>query len=306
MFSVFLLISLFIWFLNALSKSYTSVIEYPLTYTDFPEDRVFVGDLPEHLALRINAHGYAILRYKTFRKPVPISFKVSTFTLTRPGQDSSRAFILTRYIREQVSQQLPAEMQLLQIQPDTLHFHFARRVTRMVKILPDFTFNVENQFTLKDGIILNPDSVEVTGPDLILDTLRYVYTVKSDLGDLSKNFSDKVRLRRISDLEYSRLKINCSFELERFTEVQLTIPIEVLNQPDSIVLQTFPSRIKLTCNVGLSKYERVDGNLIKAVVDYTDITDATKVLDVDIQNIPVYLISSEYYPKTVEYLMSKR
>ncbi len=306
MFSVFLLISLFIWFLNALSKSYTSVIEYPLTYMDFPEDRVFVGELPEHLELRINAHGYAILRYKTFRKPVPISFKVSTFTLTRPGQDSSRAFILTRYLKEQVSQQLPPEMQLLEIKPDTLHFHFARKVTRMVKILPDFEFQMENQFTIRDGIILNPDSVEVTGPDLILDTLRYVYTVKSDLGDLSKNYSDKVKLKRISDLDYSRSKINCSFELERFTEVQLTIPIEVLNQPDSIVLQTFPSRIKLTCNVGLSKYDRVDGSLIKAVVDYTDINDATRVLDVDIQNIPVYLISSEYYPRTVEYLKSKR
>ena len=101
-------------------------------------------------------------------------------------------------------------------------------------------------------------------------------------------------------------RINCSFELERFTEVQFTIPIEVLNQPDSIALQTFPSRVKLTCNVGLSKYDRVDRSLIKAVVDYSDIQDGARLLDVAIQNIPVYLISSEYYPKTVEYLKSKR
>ncbi len=282
------------------------MIEYPLVYTDFPEDRVFVGDLPEHLDLRINANGYALLRYKTFRKPVPISFKVSAFTLNRPGQDSSRAYILTRYLKDQISRQLPAELQLLEVKPDTLQFQFAGRITRTIKIRPDFSFQVDQQFTVKDGIILEPDSVVVTGPDIILDTLSHVYTVKVDMGQLSRNFSDKVKLRKINDLDYSRSKVNCTIELERFTEVQLSVPIEVLNLPDTIALQTFPSRVKLTCKVGLSKYDRMDGNLFKAVVDYSDIDDKTKLLDVGMQNIPVYLLNYEFYPKTVEFLMSRR
>lgn len=306
MFSVFLLISVFIWFVNALGKNYTSEIEYPLVYTDFPEDKVFIGDMPEHLDLRVNTYGYALLRYKIFRKPVPISFKVSVFTLNRPGQDSSRAYILTRYLKDQISRQLPSELQLLEIKPDTLHFQFARKITRMVKIRPDFRFQVDKQFTIKNGIILEPDSVEVTGPDIILDTLSHVYTERSDMGNLSRNFSDKVKLRKIGDLDYGRSKVNCSIELERFTEIQLSIPIEVLNLPDSIALQTFPSRVKLTCNVGLSRYDRMDGTLFRAVVDYSNIDDRTNLLDVSIQNIPVYLLSYEYYPKTVEFLKSRR
>ena len=306
LFSVFLLISVFIWLLSALSKNYTSVLEYPLVYTDFPEERVFVGELPGHLDLRINAIGYALLRYKMFRKPVPISFKVSAFTLNRPGQDSSRAYILTRYLKDQVSRQLPSELQLLEIKPDTLHFQFARRVTRMLPVKPDFTFEVDKQFTVRDGIILEPDSVEVTGPDLILDTLKYATTVQSDLGLLSKNYSDKVKVRKLKDLEYNRSRVNCTIELEKYTEVQLSIPVEVMNLPDSLSLQTFPSRIKLTCNVGLSKYDRMDKNLFRAVVDYSAIDEKTRELDVTIQNIPVYLISHEYSPKSVEFLISRR
>jgi len=306
LFSVFLLISVFIWLLSALSKNYTSVIEYPLVYTDFPEERAFVGELPGHLDLRINAIGYALLRYKMFRKPVPISFKVSAFTLNRPGQDSSRAYILTRYLKDQVSRQLDPELQLLEIKPDTLHFQFARRVTRMLPVKPDFTFEVDKQFTVRDGIILEPDSVEVTGPDLILDTLKYATTVQSDLGLLSRNYSDKVKLRKLNDLEYNRSRVDCTIELEKYTEVQLSIPVEVLNLPDSLSLQTFPSRIKLTCNVGLSKYDRMDKNLFRAVVDYSAIGEKTRELDVTIQNIPVYLISYEYSPKSVEFLISRR
>ncbi len=306
LFSVFLLISVFIWLLNALSKSYTSEIEYPLVYSDFPEERVFVGDLPGHLDLQINAHGYALLRYKIFRKPVPISFKVSAFNLNRPGQDSTRAYILTRYLKDQVSRQLPSELQLLEIKPDTLFFQFARSVTRMLKIKPGLTFEMDRQFTTKEGIILEPDSVEVTGPDVVLDTLQYVSTVKSDLGLLTKDYSDKVKLMKLNGLEYSVSRVSCLIELEKYTEVQISIPVEVINLPDSLSLQTFPSRVKFTCNVGLSKYDRMDRNLFRAVVDYSSINEKTRELDVAIQNVPVYLLSYEYYPKSVEFLISRR
>ncbi|MFH0758794.1 MAG: YbbR-like domain-containing protein [Bacteroidota bacterium] len=306
LFSVFLLISVFIWLLNALSKNYTSVIEYPLVYTDFPEKRVLVGELPAHLDLSINADGYALLRYKTFRKPVPISFKVSAFTLNRPGQDSSRAYIQTRYLKDQVARQLPSELQLLEIKPDTLYFQFAKRVTRALPIKPEFVFEVDKQFTTIDGIRLEPDSVVVTGPDVIMDTLKYVSTVKTDLGLLTKNYSNKVKLDMPYDLEYGVSKVYCSIELERYTEVQLIVPIEVLNLPDSLSIQTFPDEIKLTCKVGLSKYDRMDKNLFRAVVDYSSVDDRTKELDVGLSNIPLYLLGFEYYPKSVEFLISRK
>lgn len=305
MFSVFLLISLSIWMLNALSKNYNSIIEFPLIYTDFPEDKVLVGEMPGHLDMQINAHGYALLRYKMFRKPVPISFKISAFNLNRRN-DSSSAYILTRYLKDQISTQLPAELQLLEIKPDTLHFKFTGKVTRRVKVRPDFAFSLDKQFTIRDEIVLMPDSVDVTGPDLILDTLGSVYTERVDLGLLTRNFVDKVKLEGIPELEYSHSKVNCSIELERFTEMQVPVPIEVLNLPDSILLQTFPSKVILTCRVGLSKYDRVDGHPFRAVVDYELIDERTKVLNVAIQNLPLYLLSYEYNPKSVEFLKSRK
>jgi hypothetical protein len=305
MFSVFLIISASIWMLNALSENYTSIIEYPLIYTDFPEDRVFVGEMPGHLDLQINAHGYALLRYKMFRKPVPISFKISAFNMNRRN-DSSSEYVLTRYLRDQISAQLPDELQLLEIQPDTLHFQFTNKVSKRVKIRPDLDFSVDNQFTIKDEIRLSPDSVDLSGPDLIIDTLDFVSTEKLDLGLLTRNFSDKVRLKQIPELLYSVSRVDCSIELERFTEMQVPVRIDVLNLPDSIVLQTFPSRVILTCRVGLSKYDRVEGHPFRAVVDYELIGERTKVLDVSVQNLPLYLLSYEFSPKSVEFLKSRK
>jgi hypothetical protein len=240
-----------------------------------------------------------------FKKPVPISFKISAFNMNRRS-DSSSAYILTRYLRDQISTQLPAELQLLEIKPDTLHFQFTERVTRRVKIWADLAFTVDNQFTIKNEIELLPDSVDLTGPDLILDTLSFVSTERLDLGLLTRNFSDKVRLKQIPELQYSLSRVECSIELERFTEMQVPVPIDVLNLPDSILLQTFPSRVMLTCKVGLSKYDRIEGYPFRAVVDYALIDERTKVLSVSIQNLPVYLLSYEYSPKSVEFLKSRK
>ena len=305
LFSVFLLISATIWFLNALSKNYTDVLEYPLVYADFPENKVSVGELPGHLDLEINAHGYALLRYKMFRKPVPISFDVSEYKLNT-RQNGSSTYILTRYLKDQIANQLPAELQLLQIKPDTLFFHFAEEVTRKVRIQPDFSFTIDKQFTIKDGIVLTPDSVEVTGPDLILDTLSSVRTEHLDLGELTRNYSDRVRLSQNHDLTYDVSRVNCTIDLERFTELQVRVPIEVLNLPDSIMLQTFPSVIKLNCKVGLSKYERIEEYPFRAVVDYNKIEEGGKVLNVNILNLPDFLLGYEYAPKSVEFLKSRK
>jgi hypothetical protein len=304
MFSVFLTISVLIWLINALSKNYTADLDYPLEYTDFPEDRIFVGEMPDELTLRINAVGFSLLKYKVFRKPVPVSFRVSAFTLNR--LDSSRAYILTRYLNDQVASQLPQELQLLAIEPDTLHFQWGRRVVKKVPVRPGFQVELDKQFTTVDGIRFQPDSVEVAGPDVILDTLRQVYTAHMDLGLLSRNYEGRLRLSRNPDLEYSTGKVDCFIELERFTEVSLQVPVEVENLPDSLVVQTFPPRVKLTCRVGLSKYDRVNNNQFRAVVNYQQASEEAKELDVEIQNLPAYLLGYEFSPRTVEFLTSRK
>lgn len=305
MFSVFLIISVVIWMLNALSKDYITTLEYPLVYTDFPKDRVFVGEMPGHLDLEINAHGYALLRYQVFKKPVPISFKISAFNMNQ-RTEGSRVYILTRNLRDQISAQLPSELRLLTIKPDTLHFSFTDRISRRVEVRPDIAFTIDNQFTVRDGIQLSPDSVEVTGPDLILDSLDFVSTEKLDLGLLTRDYTDKVRLEPIPELQYAVSRVDCSIELERFTEIQVPVPIRVLNLPDTISLQTFPSRVILTCRVGLSKYERIEGFPFRAEVDYALIDERTRVLNVTLSNLPDYLLSYEYSPKSVEFLKSRK
>lgn len=307
LFSVFLLISVFIWLLNALSKSYSSELEFPISYVEMPEDRIFAGDPPDHLDLKVNANGYSLFQYKVFRRPNPIEFRLASFTMNHQVSGGNRAYILTRYVRDQVSSQLPSKLQLLEIRPDTLFFQFARRTSRKLPLKPALSFEFDRQVTLMDGIALEPDSVMVSGPDVVVDTMSHVSTVKVDLGLLSRDFNQSVDLDMLGDLEYEIQAVECKIVLERITEVQLQVPVTVSSLPDSLEIQTFPSSVKLTCTVGLSKYELLENHPIEAVADFSmQSGNQENELRVEVQHLPAYLLSFDYYPKTIEFLTTRK
>lgn len=304
LFSFFLAVSVLIWTLNALSKNYTTEIKYPISYTNFPEDKVQINELPGNLDLKVNAHGYALLRYKLSNRPVPINFRVTSFTMNRFPGDSSKFFLQTRYAREQISRQLPGELELIDLSPDSLIFQFASEVEKLVPIKPDISYKVDKQFTLMNDVQLSPDSILVRGPDVYLDTLSFLITEKKDLGLLEKSFSEKLDLMKYPGFNYESDKVECTIDLEKLTELQLSVPIRIEGLPDSMRMQTFPPSVRVSGVVGLSNYERVSPESFWAEVKYTDVLENKKRIQVNLEQYPDFLMNIDFYPQTVEYLLS--
>jgi len=305
-FSFFLVLSVIIWFLNALSKNYNTEIKYPVSYSKFPQGKVLIDEPPDHLILRVNAHGYALMRYKLVNRPVPVNFKVSAFAMNNLEGDPTRFYILTRYAREQVSEQLPSEFELLDILPDSLIFHFARNVRMKLPVEPLIEYSMDKQFTTVNHTVLTPDSIWVTGPDVILDTMSSIRTQKINLGILSKSFEGKLLIESPKYINAERDNVNCLIELEKFTEAIVDVPLDILNLPDTMSIQTFPPRIRINATTGLSKYDRVVPAAFRAEVDYREVLEGKSRLTVKVSRVPDFLMSFDYSPKSVEYLISER
>ena len=303
-FSFFLAISVIIWLLNALSKNYTTEIKYPITYSRFPENKVLVSEVPDHLVLKVNAHGYAILSYKLTNRPIPINFPVSSFAMNRMSSDTSKSYLLTRYAREQVARQLPGELQLLEISPDSLIFKFATEISKKLPVEADISYEIERGFIIKNGIVLSPDSVLVSAPDIYLDTIQSIKTRKSSLGKLEKTYTGALKIK---DIEYFKIReeeVSCTIELEKLTEVQVKVPILVSGIPDSLRIQTFPQEVRITGTVGLSEYSRIVPEAFRVEVSYDEILENKNRLQVQVISKPDALSAINIYPQTVEYILS--
>lgn len=102
-----------------------------------------------------------------------------------------------------------------------------------------------------------------------------------------------------SNISLSTNKIKCTARVEQITEKRIEVPIEVLNAPDSLLLVILPKSIEVTCQVGLSDYDRVETTDFRAIVDFASI-DLFKERSIRIllREQPQFVKQVHYAPKT--------
>ncbi|MFC2112318.1 hypothetical protein ACFLTA_03545 [Bacteroidota bacterium] len=305
-FFFFLLLSVLFWFLTALNKEYITSISYPVRYIRFPEDKVLVNDIPDRLELTVNASGFTLLSYKLRSRLTPIIFDVNSFSPNTFRNDPSSVYILSSLAKDGISRQLSNEIEILDIHPDSLIFQFTGRTQKLVPVLPDLDLRFEKQFMQVGPYVIEPDSVIISGPEVIIDSILGVETEVFSRTGINESFNHELKIRPINKIDFNPVEVWLQVPVEKFTEASLTIPIEVINLPDSLVLRTFPAKVDITCQVGLSAYETLNEHLFRAVIDYSDAGNLLgNKLQVNLIKVPEYIQALNYTPKSVEYILEK-
>lgn len=307
-FIFFLFISTLLWFLNALEKKYTTKISYPVKFYNFPKDKVLLNDLPTQFELEINSYGYVLLKYKISHNFIPLRINVSNLSLSNLAkQDSSKVYILTEYINHEINEQLNSDIKLSNIKPDTLIFKFTPIKFKHLPIKFNYNINFKKQYSFKDSIKINPDSVTVSGPGVIIDTLNYIKTEYIEISDLNKTLNIEIKLQDIENLSYSTNLISIEIPVEEYTEKKVSIPISVTNLPDSLDLIIFPDEVSIFYKVGFSNYGKINNEKFEAIVDYSDIkNNLSNNLKIQIISVPENINSHRLSTGYVEYLIEKK
>ncbi|UCG27222.1 MAG: hypothetical protein JSV24_09625 [Bacteroidales bacterium] len=306
-FLFFLLLSTIFWLLNELSKNSTTTITYPVMYTNLPRDKVLVREMPSRFDLLIEAPGFTLLKYTLSNRLVPLVFDLNAYSpRILSNASSEKYFILTSSARERIGRQLRSDVRILAILPDSLIMEFGDIVSKTVPVIPDLNIEFSKQYMLSGEIMTTPDSIIVSGPDVIIDTLRQVYTKHLDINQMNQTETRDVSIESIKNVTFSHKKVDVTIPIEQFTEAVLEVPIEKLHVPDSLVLKTFPGTITLACMVSLSNYDKLSPHLFRAVVDYEGIeNNLSNKLKVSITKAPDYIRSVRFHPVNVEFIIEK-
>lgn len=306
-FSIFLLISTTFWILNALSDEYLAVISYPVEFSEFPEGKVLVGDLPENMQFRVKGKGFALLQYKFFPIIQPLEIDLNEIKLKKLSSENEfDYFILTRSLDQQIEKGIKSDISVLSIQPDTLFFKFASVITKKVPVKSNLKLSFEKQYMLSGPVVSVPDSVNITGPKSILDTIFFVYTSENSFRNLNDPIERNVAIEKIENVTLSEKRVNVIINVEKYTEAKLEIPIDVINMPDSIDLVILPEKIAINYKVVLSKYNKINASQFQAVVDYNDINfSISNKLKVKLSKFPKEIFAADYTPKNIEYIVKK-
>lgn len=302
----FLIIATLFWFLNALNKNYAVNIEFPVRFYNFPSDKVLVSDLPLKLKLRINGHGFTIIKHKFYAGISPLKIDVQGAG-AEPMNDSTKVYyLLSRRIRERLVPQIGEDLQVLNVYPDSLFFTLDSIINKPMAVKPNIQLQFKKQFMQKGKPIVSPESIMVFGPKVVVDSMKFAYTELYTKKKLSDTLKVSLKLKPVKTVRYGVENVSITVPVENYTEANVTVPIEVINLPDNLILRTFPGYITVSGVVAISDYPKMKPGLFKVTVDYKQtLNSSSSRLKVTLLQSPDFMARISFAPKAVEYIIEK-
>lgn len=306
-FFIFLILSACLWFVRSLGEEYETQVDYPVRYINFPEDKVLVGFVPDKLQLTVRAKGFSILKSKMNFNQIPIQFNVSSFSLNNIGADTF--YIVTETAKEVLSAELSG-MTIINISPDTLYFKLTNIGVRKVSVMPVLDMHeqfFQQQFMLNGKIEVSPDSIIISGPKPLVDSIHYIPTEALRYSNLTDTIIGAPRLKAINMITFSQTSVKVVIPVDRFTEVENQLPVVPINVPDSLNMIAIPGQITVTYRICLSNYNKVINNPLIPRIDYNALQlNSVNRLTVFIVDTPRFISNLRFNPREIEFLITRK
>lgn len=304
-FLIFLLLSAGFWFLNALRRDYVSIIPCPVKFVNLPPNKILSGEVPRAIDLKVRGTGFSLLRYHFSNQLIPYAIDVSKMRRLYDGSVKG-AYLVTHDYTNRISGQLSNDIELLEMAPDTIFISFYNKTSRMVPVRLNASIAFVQQYNQTGPEKFTPDSIMVSGPNYLVDTLSAVFTEFLQLNKVADTLIQTIGLPELPDLTFSHQRVNMMLPVEAFTESSVDVPIGVKDVPVDLVLKTFPAEVRVSFRVGISQFEHVKAEDFSALVEVANVDLSTQNrLKVRLDKVPDYVYSVDYKPLFVDFIMEK-
>jgi len=162
-------------------------LSVPVALSSTPQNRIFVGDLPDELRVRVRGRWSRILDLVE-RKPEPFPVQLA---------DAQNGDVF-RFSADDVQQHLgQAGLEVVSVDPPQLVVKLDRFLSKLVPVTPVLVGEPAEGFEVDHTLVqVRPQSVWVEGPYDAVTALREVRTSPIDVSNLQKDLRSEVALER--------------------------------------------------------------------------------------------------------------
>lgn len=296
----FLLVSFIIWLMITLSGSYVSDVRMQLAYENIPEEKLLLGDPDTYLDASVYASGYRLLNYKIFRES--LSLDVTSFN------EGSQRFFITRAEMESSMKDQMEGLEVRRVFKDTLWLTLGENTYRKVRVSPKLTIGFQEDHEFSEPLSIEPDSIEVKGPEDLVQKIDSLTTASLVLRNLKDDFEKEVKVvipDSLNGLQLSRESVVISGRVARYSEKILEVPLMIDNVPEGVSVKTFPSNIRILCKANIDDLKRVVPSGFRISCDYQEIANNPAFLLPRVEEKPSFVKSVTLLDTKVEYLLKR-
>ncbi len=161
-FSICLLLSIFLWMLVRLSLSYFYTVEYRLSYTQIPGNLKLVKFSDSTLTIKIKLQGFELFSERFLKSVTDREFEISLRNVrVRNNENNPYGYLLTNRLGKEIAAQANFPSDIFIVTPDTLYFQFEKQGIKRIPSMSDFT---SGKASPMDSILQRQDSMKKLDP----------------------------------------------------------------------------------------------------------------------------------------------
>lgn len=300
-FFCFILLAFGFWLLQSLQQEYEIDIKIPVKYKNMPPDISFTELPPEAITVKVKDKGSVLLNYSFGRSFAPIEANMKTL----PAK-TDKLVISQNEIESDIKKQLIATTSLLNFEPQHIHVAYSKRAQKEIPVVFKGTVQTIAGFKISDDISIVPHSINVYANDVVLDTLKEVKTVYTEIKKGNKTITRTVQLEKISGATLEPTSVTVTIPIEEYTEKTLEIPVICTDLPHHYTLRTFPSAVKVSCSVPLSRFKDISADDFEIRIAFADLEqNASGTLALQLSKKPNGINAITISPDRIEFILEQ-
>jgi YbbR domain-containing protein len=284
-FLIFFVVSFIVWMLVKLADTYTDTIVMKVVHTNLSEDKILLGSQENVVAAQVKTTGFRMLGQKFFKKEIEVDLK----NVTKIKEDNFYVLANTA-----VNKHIYQDIEILNVSPDTLFFTLGKNKTKKVPVIHQLALEFEKGYNLYDSLQIKPNTIEISGPEDVVDQLEAVFTEIQQVEEINADIDLDLKLLKNDSLQrinYSQATVKAVAKVEKFTEGKLSLPLQVQNLPQGYSIKLFPKEISITYTANVSDFNTINASDFIAYCDYTDVKNG---------EVSFFIPKLGKYPKTVK------
>jgi len=298
LFLIFVLISALFWIILALNDSVQDSFDVRLKINGVPDSVTFINVPPTGFHVTVRDKGSSLMRTAWFRHPtVNYDFKEvasnGIVRLTRADMVSGLRGCFG------------SGAQFVSVGIDSLRLKYVCGKGKRVPVVVDAVVSAEAGNVIVNAPVALISRVSVYADRSVLDTITRVYTAHLVKRNLSESQDFKVSLMPVQGARVIPDEVTVRVDVEPLVSKDTFVEIEAVGVPEGVNLLLFPSKVKVSCFVPMSRFSDDKVNL-RVYVDYNDIDKLPDAhLPLHVADSPQGVVNPRLDIESVEYTIVK-
>ncbi len=304
-FFICLFIATILWFLNALSKQYTTTINYPVRYVNLPKNKFIINDPPSKLQLRVNAFGFTLMRYKLSLTNSPVQLNITEIMEENRLRPVSFFNIQSATIVENIREQFSSDIQVIDVRPSLLQLVFDSLESRIVPVAHNLELHFPTRFGQSGIVEIIPPLVEVTGPRAVVENIDTIFSQRRTFRNVKSDLQKEISLEIPDKIKVNPEKVMVRIPIDEFTEKSFYVPILLKSKPGEIIIRLFPREAEVSFSVPLKQFSQITPETLELYIKWEDVEKGLSHLPVYASHVSDGIKSLKITPAHVEYLIER-